>query len=304
MRVGRFIGKVGVVSLPAIAVGLDLDERVVRRHVAKLEKAGWLVRAPLLWSQGSVAWLTAAGNDAMGLAALRPIKSPPSPTTMRHGVRVGWTAARMERRGRPWISAREMDVDRDRWAVSARCDRGFTDQLPDLAIWVEPYELPCAVIVDSGNRRNDRQNMILKGWRDAIHNGHYARVQYDCSSRSGAERIRQLAKAVWLTESTFSAIVQPDADQITALPPAVTEEEPQPAARPEDATQPQDEETKITVARTPLPSAPVEMARPEPPPPPLEPEPETAEAAAARVEFIRELLHGPAAPQRRWRPRH
>jgi hypothetical protein len=197
-----------------------------------------------------------------------------------------------------------MDVDRDRWAVSARCDRGFTDQLPDLAIWVEPYELPCAVIVDSGNRRNDRQNMILKGWRDAIHNGHYARVQYDCSSRSGAERIRQLAKAVWLTESTFSAIVQPDADQITALPPAVTEEEPQPAARPEDATQPQDEETKITVARTPLPSAPVEMARPEPPPPPLEPEPETAEAAAARVEFIRELLHGPAAPQRRWRPRH
>jgi len=51
VRVGRFIGKVGVVSLPAIAVGLDLDERVVRRHVAKLEKAGWLVRAPLLWSQ-------------------------------------------------------------------------------------------------------------------------------------------------------------------------------------------------------------------------------------------------------------
>jgi len=194
--------------------------------------------------------------------------------------------------------------DRDRWAVRARCDRGITRQLPDLAIWVEPYKLPCAVIVESGNRRDDRQKMILEGWRDAIRNGRYARVQYDCSNRSGAAHIRQLAKQVRLSESTFSAIVQPDADQITALPPAVTEEEPQPAARPEDATQPQDDETKLTVTRTPLPSAPVGMARPEPPPPPLEPEPETAEAAAARDEFIRELLRGPAAPQRRWRPRH
>ncbi len=35
MRVGRFIGRVGVVSLPAVEVGLGIDERVVRRHVAK-----------------------------------------------------------------------------------------------------------------------------------------------------------------------------------------------------------------------------------------------------------------------------
>jgi DNA-binding MarR family transcriptional regulator len=42
--VGRFIGRLGVVSLPAIEAGLDLDQRVVRRHVARLEAAGWLVR--------------------------------------------------------------------------------------------------------------------------------------------------------------------------------------------------------------------------------------------------------------------
>ena len=41
MRVGRFIGRLGVVSLPAVGVGLDLDQRVVRRHVARLE-AAWL----------------------------------------------------------------------------------------------------------------------------------------------------------------------------------------------------------------------------------------------------------------------
>src|SRR5450631_3786725 len=40
LRVGRFIGRLGVVSIPAVEVGLDLDQRVVRRHVAKLEAAG------------------------------------------------------------------------------------------------------------------------------------------------------------------------------------------------------------------------------------------------------------------------
>jgi hypothetical protein len=45
VRVGRFIGRLGVVSLPAVEAGLDLGQRVVRRHVAKLGAAGWLGRA-------------------------------------------------------------------------------------------------------------------------------------------------------------------------------------------------------------------------------------------------------------------
>jgi hypothetical protein len=223
---------------------------------------------------------------------------------MRHGIRVGWTAARMERRGRPWISAREMDVDRDRWAVSARCDRGFTSQLPDLAIWVEPYELPCAVIVESGNRRNDRQNMILKGWRDAIHNGHYARVQYDCSSRSGAERIRQLAKQVSLDESTFSAIVQPTADQITALPPAdQTSEQPAPEPEPVPApARPAEEPSRLAPIRRPAPY----VREQSEPPARWSPTPETAQEHDARKQRYHDLLGTydslqEETPQRRWR---
>ena len=54
LRVGRLIGRLGVVSLPAIEAGLDVDQRVVRRHVAKLEAAGWLGRAPWVWGEGSV----------------------------------------------------------------------------------------------------------------------------------------------------------------------------------------------------------------------------------------------------------
>jgi hypothetical protein len=143
--------------------------------------------------------------------------------------RLGWSAARMECRGRPWMSARELSINRDRWAVTARCDRGFTRQLPDLAVWVDAYKLPCALIVDGGGHRDERQKMILEGWRDAIHAGRYARVQYDCASPSVVHRIRELAKNIRLSDSAFSAIVQPTADQITALSPATPPDSDEPA---------------------------------------------------------------------------
>jgi hypothetical protein len=114
LRVGRFIGRLGVVSLPAVEAGLDLDQRVVRRHVAKLEAAGWLARAPWVWGEGSVVWLTGAGLEGAGLGGVRAVKSPPAPTTTSHGVLVGWSAARVEHRGRSWKSARELALEHDR----------------------------------------------------------------------------------------------------------------------------------------------------------------------------------------------
>jgi hypothetical protein len=90
-----------------VEVGLDLDQRVVRRHIAKLEAAGWLAREPWIWGEGSVVWLTGAGIEGAGLGGVRPVKSPPGATTIAHGVLVGWSAARIEHRGRAWKSARE-----------------------------------------------------------------------------------------------------------------------------------------------------------------------------------------------------
>lgn len=134
--------RIGVVSLPAVEVGLDLDQRVVRRHAANLEAAGWLARAPWVWGEGSVAWLTGTGVVGAGLGGLRAVKSPPAPTTISHGVLVGWSAARIERRGRVWKSARELAVDRERWVVRVRCERGYTEQLPDLAVWLPSWAGP------------------------------------------------------------------------------------------------------------------------------------------------------------------
>lgn len=299
---GRFIGKLGVVSIPAVEVGLDLDQRVVRRHVAKLEAAGWLAREPWIWGEGSVVWLTGAGMEGAGLGGVRPVKSPPGATTIVHGVLVGWSAARIERRGRVWKAARELAVESERWAVRMRCERGYTDQLPDLAGWLRQSSAPIAVIAESGGRREDRQKMILEGWRDAIWAGRYAAVRYDCASQSVAHWIARLAKKVGLAGSKFTAVVQTTAEEIAALAAAQDVDElpvgTQPSA---EAAQPRDEPVQLAPVPTPPPPPPVHVERPEP-------QPETPEEAAERKRQYRQIfgVEDPfgidePAQRRRWR---
>lgn len=85
-----------------------------------------------------------------------------APTTIAHGVLVGWSAARAEHRNLVWKSARELAFDRERWAVPMRRERGYADELPDVAVWLEGSKTPGAVIAESGGRREDRQKMILE----------------------------------------------------------------------------------------------------------------------------------------------
>jgi hypothetical protein len=298
VRVGRFIGRLGVVSLPAVQVGLDLDQRVVRRHVAKLEAAGWLGRAPWVWGEGSVVWLTGAGIQGAGLGGVRAVKSPPAPTTIAHGVLVGWSAARAEHRGRTWQSARELELDRERWAAPMRCERGFTEQLPDLAVWIKRSKAPGAVIAESGGRREDRQKMILEGWRDALWSGRYFGVRYDCTSPSVARWITRLANKVGLTGLDFTAAVQTTADQIAALPPAAAaaDDDAMPSGQSALAS---DDEAPTAPAPAPTPAVPAHVASPEPA---AAPEPEMAEAAAERERRYREIFGmDEQKPRRRWR---
>jgi len=300
LRVGRFIGRLGVVSLPAVEAGLDLDQRVVRRHVAKLEAAGSLAREPWVWGEGSVVWLTGAGVEGAGLGGVRAVKSPPAPTTTAHGVLVGWSVARVAHRGRTWKSARELELERDRWAVRMRCERGYTQQLPDLAVWLNGSKPPGAVIAESGGRREDRQKMILEGWRDALWSGRYIAVRYDCSSPSVAHWIGRLARKVSLTDSAFLATVQTTAEQIKRLPPVASDAEPdfdETMSLAEFAPVP-DQEPQVALVRAPAPSEPVRLTPPEPPP---APQAETAEAAAERERAYREIfgIEDPK-PRRRW----
>jgi len=302
IRVGRFIGRLGVVSIPAVEVGLDLDQRVVRRHVAKLEAAGWLARAPWVWGEGSVVWLTGAGIEGAGLGGVRPIKSPPAPTIIHHGVLVGWSAARLEHRGRLWKSGRELAVEHERWAIRARCERGHTELLPDLAVWLKASAPPVAVIAESGGRREDRQKMILEGWRDAVVSGRYGAVRYDCSSQSVTHWISRLAKKVRLTSPAFVAAMQLSAEEIVALPPAAASVNELPVTEPQPsvpAALPRHEPVQIAPVPVPKPPHAVQMQLPEPS---SAPKPETPDAAAERERLYREIRGIPEpTPRRRWR---
>jgi hypothetical protein len=170
------------------------------------------------------------------LVRVRAVKAPSSPTVIYHGLLVQWSGARAERRGKTWLSSRELAVERERWAVTIRCDRGYTRQLPDLAVRVEPSGAPYAVIGETGRRREDRQKMILEGWRDAITAGRYAGVRFDCASASAALLIRRLAKKVFLTSLDFSALVQTTAPEIIELARADAEGLAQAAAEPYEPT--------------------------------------------------------------------
>ena len=249
-------------------------------------------------------WLTGAGMEGAGLGGVRPVKSPPGATTITHGVLVGWSAARIERRGRVWKAARELAVESERWAVRMRCERGYTDQLPDLAGWLRHSSAPIAVIAESGGRREDRQKMILEGWRDAIWAGRYAAVRYDCASQSVAHWIARLAKKVGLAGSTFTAVVQTTAEEIAALCPAADDVDELPVSNPQpcaEAAEPRDQQVQNAPVCAPLPAPPVHVERPEP-------QPETPEEAAERKRQYREIFGiddpvGLVAParRRRWR---
>jgi hypothetical protein len=278
-----------------VQAGFDIDERVVRRHVAKLETAGWLMRSPWIWGEGSVVWLTGAGIDAAGLGGVQPVSSTPANTTVAHGVLAGFSAARAERRGNAWRSSRELDPDR--WAVPIRSERGYTNRLPDVAVWPQGWTEPGAIIAESGQRRYDRQRMILEGWRDAIAAGRYHVVRYDCASPSVAQWIARLAKKAGLSGSQFTAVVQTTAEQIAALSPAAA-----PSSEP-GVEKPQPAFGTAWVDRAsidPPSSAPQPPQGPVPAPSPRLVR-EAAEAAADRERIYREVFGmDDQKPRRRW----
>ncbi len=239
--------------------------------------------------------------ERAGLGGVRAVKSPPAPTTISHGVLIGWSAARAEHRNLPWKSARELALDPARWAVPMRRERGFVQELPDLAVWIPRYEAPGAVIAEHGGRREDRQKMILEGWRDAVRSGQYTAVRYDCASPSVAYWIGRLARKVGLTDREFVAYEQTTAEHIAAMPSAVPDDEPATnPAEPSEEREPTPEQQAETTAPAPAPTAraTVEIRPPIPPPP----EPETPEVAAERRRRSREILGiDEPQPRRRWR---
>jgi hypothetical protein len=263
-----------------------------------------------MWGEGSVVWLTSAGIDGVGLHGLRAVKvrrekSEPGITTITRGVLVGFSAARLERRGLKWLAARELAVDEPRWAVRHRHDYGHSTQLPDLAVWVPGSEKPVAIVCEETRRREDRQRWRLEGWRDAINAGRYECVQYDCANEPLATWIKNLGKKIGLNRPQLRSVVQMPPDKIATLTPV--DQNAEPAAAEPEAARPQ-----LRLVEAPAPAPPPRAPAPytteprhrEEPKPYVE-EPETPEDYERRRQQYYEIFGSydsfgpPEKPKRR-----
>jgi hypothetical protein len=285
VRVGCFIGRLGVVALPAVGVGLGLAERVVRRHVARLERLGWLNRTSAIRGDGSLLWLTRAGLRGVGLADLAVVRAPdPFSAQTLHSVQVAWTAAVLEQRGVRWLAVRELELDAERWAVPVANERGgHSPRLPDLVAWPATAggdQLPVAVIIDRGLLNRSRRRRLLDGFHAAVAAGQYREIRSLPGGQAGAHQLERLA-----ADLAAPQIAIVDQELVDEVDPAAGASEPPPVA-PSSAPEP-----------------PKPRIEPAPVPPAVSPA-EAAERAAARQRLIDQLLGVPdPKPRRRWRRR-
>jgi hypothetical protein len=147
-------------------------------------------------------------------------------------VLVSVTAARLERRGVTWLSARELAVDEERWAIRHRHDYGYTTTLPDLVGWAPGSDKAAALVCEETRRRDDRQTWVLEGWHNAVTAGRYEFVQYDCVNEPLAHWIKRLGKKIHFTHPELHTDVQTPLGEIHTLPPAEApaKAEPEPEA--------------------------------------------------------------------------
>ena len=288
LRVARFIERLGIVSLPAVEVALDLDQRVVRRHVAKLEAAGWLARMPWVWGQGSVAWLTATGVERQASAAPGQVPAcadhdrPRRTRGMVSGTR-GTPGQNVEVRARTCARRRALGGAN---ALRAR----LHDPTP------RPRCLAEAVRPTVGRGRRERQAPRGSPETDARRMARRSpqrtlrRRALRCASASVATWISRLAKRVWLTAPDFSVIVQTTAEEIATLARADAEGEGRVANEPESTVgAARTRNGKVSIApvdvRVSATSVPVPRAEEERP----APRPETLEEAAERAALSRDF---------------
>jgi hypothetical protein len=289
--VGRFIGRLGVVPMPAIEHGLGLVDRVVRRHVAKLEKVGWCERIPTIRGDGMLVWLTPSGLDGVGLRELPALRTPQrfSPQTTQ-SIRVAWAAADIQRAGHQWISRREMTLAPSQWGVQVANERGgVSRRLPDLVFWpAGDVELRVAVVVIQGLPKPRREGAALEGWRASIVAGEYVQVRY-LAGRASSSHLRRVAVDIGLTAAQFSAGDRVMADEAPVLPVVIATVE----------------EVSVAVETAPVAASDPPRPSPEygaPPRPTTDEAAETAERAAEHQKLLDEVLgRGQPARRRRWR---
>jgi hypothetical protein len=215
MRVGRFIGRLGVVPMPAVGHGLGLVDRVVRRHVAKLEKVGWCERVSAVRGEGMLVWMSPTGLHGVELGELPAPRAPnPFSPQILHSTRVAWAAADIEHAGHQWITSRELALAPGEWSAKIANERGgYSRRLPDLVFWSAcDRRQRVAVVVAPGLTNPRRERAALEGWQRSIVAGRYAQVHF-LAGPAFVSRLKGLATDIGLTAQQLIVSERLSADE-------------------------------------------------------------------------------------------
>jgi hypothetical protein len=205
--------------MPAVGRGLGLVDRVVRRHVAKLEKVGWCERTSAVRGDGMLVWMTPTGLDRVGLDQMPAPRAPNpfSPQTLR-STRVAWAAADIEHAGHQWIVSRELALAPGPWGAEIANERGgYSRRLPDLVFWAaRDRGRQVAVVVAQGLSNPRRERAALEGWRRSILAGRYAQVCY-VARPAFVSHLRCVAEDIGLTAPQLIVGERVMADELPSL---------------------------------------------------------------------------------------
>src|SRR3954470_18966778 len=109
-----WLARLEVAGLEPLGLAMGWGRRAVYSHVARLMRAGLVVRA--FDPDGSVVAITAAGRRAIGADRGDVRTGAIHGSGLRHARAVSWVATLLSLRGRDWASDRELR-DREAWQV-------------------------------------------------------------------------------------------------------------------------------------------------------------------------------------------
>jgi hypothetical protein len=198
---------------------LGLVDRVVRRHVAKLEKVGWCERTPAVRGDGMLVWMTPTGLQGVGLGQLPAPRAPnPFSPRARRDIRVAWAAADIEHASHRWIASRELALAPGEWGAEIANERGgYSRRLPDLVFWSAwDRRRQAAVVLAPGLTNPRRERAALQGWQRSIVAGRDAQVWY-VASPAFVSHLSRAAEEIGLATPQFIVGERVIADKLPVL---------------------------------------------------------------------------------------
>lgn len=173
-----WMARVRVAGLEPLACAMGLTVRMVRGHVAALERERLVTRSRMGDGDGSVVAATPKGVRRAGQEANSGTTTS-SHTGLLHGRGVSWVAAYCDSKERKWVGPGELRTGG--WQLSiAEGGTGPRTHMPDLGFYLDGERW--AVEFERTPKSRSRLTGILSAYRQAELDGGLEGVLYVCAT--------------------------------------------------------------------------------------------------------------------------